>query len=489
MTFVWLSPQKIIRKNIYSRYLGLREYKIRKNLEKRSVSIKIETAAIFENENKITEKERLKMATDEAPIRIALLGAGTVGSQTARLLVEQKEALEKRVGHGIELVGVATLDPVDDPWIDQSIVTDNAAQLVTRADIVIELIGGIEPARTFVLSAIEHGASVVTANKALLAKHGSEIYRAAADKGVDVYFEASVGGAIPIICPLRNSLVGDKINRIMGIVNGTTNYILDEMTTKNLDFDSVLKDAQEKGFAEADPTADIDGFDAASKAAIMACLAFNRDVRIDDVYVEGIRSITAEDIAAAGELNRVIKLLAVVEQDETGISAGVYPVMIPEEHQLAKVGGSFNAVFVEGEASDDLMFYGRGAGGAPTASAVVGDAITAARHRAKGVTGSSIPLFSDAPIKNAADGEDVYFMRMRVKDQVGVLAKVSQIFADSNVSIKAVQQHEKEESSKTHDLWILTHVTTGRTIRDISDKLEKSDFIDSVLSTMRVFGE
>ena len=270
------------------------------------------------------------MANNDAPIRVALLGAGTVGSQTARLLVEQADELEARVGRRMELVGIATLDPVEAPWIDQSIVTNDAAELATRADIVIELIGGIEPARTFILKAIDSGASVVTANKALLAKCGPEIYAAAREHGVDIYFEAAVGGAIPIVRPLRESMVGDRINRIMGIVNGTTNYILDEMPTKGLDFDEVLKAAQDAGFAEANPTADIDGFDAASKAAIMACLAFHRDVRIDDVHVEGIRNITAADIAAAKALHRVIKLLAVVKQnDKDEISAGVYPVMLP----------------------------------------------------------------------------------------------------------------------------------------------------------------
>ncbi|MDN6522931.1 MAG: homoserine dehydrogenase, partial [Bifidobacterium crudilactis] len=266
---------------------------------------------------------------NNAPIRVALLGAGTVGSQTARLLVEQQEELANRIGRPMELVGIAVLDPsaVSDPWIDKSLLTTDAAELVTRADIVIELIGGIEPARTFLMKAIESGASVVTANKALLAKCGPELYQAAAEHGVDIYFEAAVGGAIPIVRPLRESLVGDRVLSVMGIVNGTTNYILDEMTTKGLDFDEALKDAQRKGFAEADPTADIEGLDAAAKAAIMALLAFHTDVRIDDVPVEGITKITADDIAAATAEGKVIKLLAVVDQSEAGISARVYPAL------------------------------------------------------------------------------------------------------------------------------------------------------------------
>ena len=353
------------------------------------------------------------------------------------------------------------------------------------------MIGGIEPARTFILKAIENGASVVTANKALLAKDGPEIYEAARKKGVDIYFEAAVGGAIPIVRPLRESMVGDRINRIMGIVNGTTNYILDEMTTKGLDFDEVLKAAQDAGFAEANPTADIDGFDAASKAAIMACLAFHRDVRISDVHTEGIRNITAADIAAAKALHRVIKLLAVVEQnDKDEISVGVYPVMLPETHQLAKVGGSFNAVFVEGEASDDLMFYGRGAGGAPTASAVVGDVVTEARHRVTGTVGPDIPLYSNAPILDAADSTSSYMLRMSVFDKPGVLANAAQVFAKNGVSIKSVQQMEAEAEDGTHELWVITHAVSDRLIRSVVEELEQSvNDIKSVLSVIRVFTE
>ena len=251
---------------------------------------------------------------NDNPIRVGLLGAGTVGSQTARLLVEQKDELAARIGRPIELVGVACLDPdeVDFPWIDKSLLTTDTMKVATNADIVVELIGGTTVARTFVMAAIESGASVVTANKALLAKYGPEIYTAAEAKGVDIYFEAAVGGAIPFLLPLRESLAGDKVTSMLGIVNGTTNYILDEMTTKGLQFDDVLKDAQAKGYAEADPTGDIEGYDAANKAAIMATLGFHTNVTIDDVSVEGITKITADDIAAAAAEHKVIKLLAVL---------------------------------------------------------------------------------------------------------------------------------------------------------------------------------
>lgn len=422
-------------------------------------------------------------------IRVALLGAGTVGSQTARLLVEQADELERRIGARLELTGIAVLDPnqVSDPWIDKSILTTDTLELTTRADIVVELIGGIEPARTFVLSALNHGASVVTANKALLAQHGPELYEAAEKNGVDIYFEAAVGGAIPIVRPLRESMVGDKINRIMGIVNGTTNYILDEMTTRGLDFDVVLKDAQAKGFAEADPTADIGGFDAAAKAAIMATLAFHRDVRMNDVYVEGIENISASDIEAARAMGRVIKLLAVVSENNEGISAGVYPIMLPEEHQLAKVSGSFNAVFVEGEASDDLMFYGRGAGGAPTASAVAGDIVTVARHRVDGTTGPRIPLYSHAPIVDVSREQSSYMVRLNVADNVGVLARIAEIFAEHGVSIRAVQQHAEEDSQGNHELWITTHSVEDHVIRETVNDVAAEKSMGTVVSIMRVF--
>ncbi|TCD54511.1 homoserine dehydrogenase [Alloscardovia theropitheci] len=424
-------------------------------------------------------------------IKVALLGAGTVGSQTARLLVEQADEFERRIGARLELTGIAVLDPdqVNDPWIDKSLLTTDTLELTTRADVVVELIGGIEPARTFVLSALNHGASVVTANKALLAQHGPELYEAAERNGVDIYFEAAVGGAIPIVRPLRESMVGDKINRIMGIVNGTTNYILDEMTTRGLAFDTVLKEAQAKGFAEADPTADIGGFDAAAKAAIMSVLAFHRDVRMDDVHVEGIENITESDIEAARAMNRVIKLLAVVSENEQGISAGVYPIMLPADHQLAKVSGSFNAVFVEGEASDDLMFYGRGAGGAPTASAVTGDIVTVARHRVAGSTGPSIPLYSNAPIVDASQAHSSYMVRFNVPDNVGVLARITEIFAQHGVSIRAAQQHEQEDAQGNHELWITTHSVSDHVIRETIDDVAAEKTAGAVISIMRVFEE
>lgn len=431
---------------------------------------------------------------NEAPIRVGLLGAGTVGSQTARLLVEQRDELSQRIGRDIELVGVACLDPdeVDFPWIDRSLLTSDTMAVATNADIVVELIGGLEPARTFVLAAIESGASVVTANKALLAKYGPEIYQAAAAKGVDIYFEAAVGGAIPIVRPLRESLVGDKVTSMLGIVNGTTNYILDEMTTKGLDFDVALKDAQAKGYAEADPTGDIEGHDAANKAAIMATLGFHANVGIDDVTVEGITKVTADDIAAATAEHKVVKLLAVVENGEAGVSARVYPALIDENHPLASVHGSFNAVFVKAEAADDLMFYGRGAGGAPTASAVVGDVVTVARHIAQGCTGPAITLYNDLPKAPIEASKAAFAVRFVIHDKPGVLAAIAEEFAKRGVSINGVNQdlkptlHEPGYSGELQQLRLVTHLTDEVTLRETVEAVCQLDFVTGEPSILRV---
>ena len=385
-------------------------------------------------------------------IRVGLLGAGTVGSQTARLIVEQSEELAARIGANIELAGVACLHPeeVDVPWIKRELLTTDTASLCARedVDIVIELIGGLEPAHTFVKSALCHGKSVVTANKALLAKFGPELYECAESHGVDLYFEAAVAGAIPIVRPLRESLIGDEITQIFGIVNGTTNYILDEMTVRGLDFDSALRAAQEKGYAEADPTGDVEGFDAANKAAILATLAFQMPVSIDDVSVEGISAITAEDIAAAGAEDRVIKLLAAVERQcdcesnsdgevstDAGVSVSVYPALVSAEHPLASVHGSFNAVFVKAQAADDLMFYGRGAGGAPTASAVVGDVVSAARNLVRGCSDFGVPMYNKYVPASSEQTRADFVIRCNMEDtSLALCSEVMDVFENHGVA-------------------------------------------------------
>ena len=377
---------------------------------------------------------------NESPIRVGLLGAGTVGSQTARLIVEQKSELSARIGRPIELTGVACLDPKETeafPWIDQSIVTTDTMSVATNSDIVIELIGGTTVARKFVIAAIKSGASVVTANKALLAKYGPEIYAAAEAKGVDIYFEAAVGGAIPFLRPLRESLVGDK-------------------------------------------------------AAIMATLGFHTSVTIDDVSVEGITKITADDIAAATAEHKVIKLLAVVENSEAGVSARVYPALIDESHPLASVHGSFNAVFVKAEAADDLMFYGRGAGGAPTASAVVGDVVTEARHIAAGCTGPSIPLYKNLPKAPITASKAAFAVRFLIHDKPGVLAAIAAEFAKNGVSINGVNQDLKPTMTdpgydgEIQQLRVVTHLTDEETLRNTVKAVQSLDFVTGEPSILRV---
>ena len=325
---------------------------------------------------------------NETPIRVGLLGAGTVGSQTARLIVEQKDELSARIGRPIELTGVACLDPKETekfPWIDQSIVTTDTLSVATNSDIVIELIGGTTVARKFVLAAIESGASVVTANKALLAKYGPEIYSAAEAKGVDIYFEAAVGGAIPFLRPLRESLVGDKVTSMLGIVNGTTNFMLTKMVRENLGFDDALKIAQELGYAETkDPSDDVDGRDACRKIAILSSLVCGHQIYPQNIPTRGIRAITTADVEAAEKLGCVIKLIAWMKRGKDGsVAAGVEPCLVPKANQLASVDDVFNAVLVKGDMLGDVVFYGKGAGKLPTASAVVADVVDALKHGSK----------------------------------------------------------------------------------------------------------
>lgn len=330
-------------------------------------------------------------------LRVAVLGAGTVGTEVLRLIAQQGDELAHRIGARLEVIGVAVRDRTKDrgEHVPAALLTDDPGALVREADLVIEVMGGIDPARALLLEAMEHGASVITANKALLAQDGASLYEAADVHGVDLSFEAAVAGAIPLVRPVRESLAGDRIQRVMGIVNGTTNYILDAMTRTGADFDDALASAQELGYAEADPTADVEGHDAAAKASILASLAFHSRVRLADVHCEGITAVSAQDIAAAGRMGRTIKLLSIVErvEEENGerISARVYPALIPDSHPLASVSEAYNAVFIEAEAAGSLMFYGQGAGGAPTASAILGDLVSAARSRVHGEWGRASP--------------------------------------------------------------------------------------------------
>ena len=425
------------------------------------------------------------------PLRVALLGAGNVGSEVARLLVESAGDLEARVGAPLELVAVAVRDDSKPrPGIDPALITTDAESVVRRTDIdiVVEVLGGIEPARSLLLTAMENGASVVTANKALLAKDGTTLYEAAERAGVDIYYEASVAGAIPLLRPIRESLAGDRIRRVLGIVNGTTNFILTKMDEGGADYADVLAEAQALGYAEADPTADVEGHDAAAKAAILASLAFHTRVTIDDVSCEGISKVTAADIAAAHNMGFVIKLLAIAERlpNDDGIVVRVHPAMVPREHPLASVRLAFNAVFVEAEAAGQVMFYGRGAGGAPTASSILGDVVTVARNRLAGHRGPIHNAYADLPVLGIEAARTRYAISLRVADEPGVLATIANAFAAEGVSLQTVRQ---DGSGEDAHLLVRTHTATEASLSSTLHRLRTLAEVKEVVGVMRVEGE
>jgi homoserine dehydrogenase len=430
------------------------------------------------------------------PLRVAMLGCGVVGSEVARLIIEQAEDLRARVGRPLELVGIAVRgSDRDRPGIDPELITTEAEELVGRDDIdlVIEVIGGIEPARSLILAALRHGASVVTANKALLAADGATLFEAAQQAGADLYFEAAVAGAIPIIRPLRESLVGDEITSVIGIVNGTTNYILDRMDTAGIGFAEALAEAQALGYAEADPTADVEGFDAAAKAAILASLAFHTRVTGADVYREGITGITPADIASAHDIGCVVKLLAICQLSppvlgaaDRRVSVRVHPAMIPRSHPLAGVGDAYNAVFVESMSAGRLMFYGPGAGGSPTASAVLGDLVTVARNRLRGAVGPGESSYAARPVSEIGGVMTRYHLSLEVADRAGVLATIAQVFAEHDVSIETVRQNGRGAGAQ---LVIVTHHAQDAALSATVRALRKLDVIREVTSVMRVEGD
>jgi homoserine dehydrogenase len=426
-------------------------------------------------------------------VRVALLGCGVVGTDVARLLTTQTDDLVARIGAPLELVGIAVrrLDRARAVDVPRELFTTDAASLVERGDldVVIEVIGGIEPARSLILKALDAGASVVTANKALLAEDGATLFQAAAQAQRDVYFEAAVAGAIPIIRPLRESLAGDSVRRVLGIVNGTTNYILDQMDTHGSGFDEALEQAQALGYAEPDPTADVEGFDAAAKAAILASLAFHTRVTGSDVYREGIADVTASDVAAAREMGSVVKLLAICDRqerdDQALVSVRVHPAMIPRSHPLASVHEAYNAVFVESEAAGQLMFYGPGAGGAPTASAVLGDLVTVARNRLSRVTGAGESTYAQCEIAPMGATVTRYHVGIDVDDKPGVLATVAEIFAQHDVSIQTVRQEGRGDDAQ---LVVVTHSAPDAALAATVDSLRATAIVREVSSVMRVEG-
>jgi homoserine dehydrogenase len=422
-------------------------------------------------------------------LKVALLGCGVVGTQVARLLVDQADDLAERTGARLELAGIAVRRLAHPrPGIDQSLLTTDAMGLATRpdVDIVIEVIGGIQPAHSLLLAAIRTGKSVVTANKALLAEHGEQIHEAARRHGADLYYEAAVAGAIPILRPLRESLAGDTVHRVLGIVNGTTNFILDRMDTSGADFGESLEEAQALGYAEPDPTADVEAFDAAAKAAILAGLAFHTRVTAADVHREGITEVTAADIASAKTLGRIVKLLAICERTQAGVAVRVHPAMIPRSHPLAAVGGAYNAVFVEAESAGRLMFYGAGAGGTPTASAVLGDVVAVVRNRLAGTHGAEPSTYAELPVLPMGDTLTRYHVSLDVDDRPGVLAPVAEAFARHGVSIQAVRQTSLGDEAL---LIIVTHEARDAALAATISELEALPVVRAVASVMRVEGE
>lgn len=386
-------------------------------------------------------------------IKVALLGVGTVGTGVYKLIHRRADVMEKTMGAELEIKKILVHNLAKKrEGIETELLTDNWQEILNDEEIqiVIEVMGGIEPAKTMILEALHAGKHVVTANKDLIAVHGGELLEAAEEKQCDFLFEAAVAGAIPIIRPLKQCLAGNEITEVLGIVNGTTNYILTKMFEENMGFEEALAKATELGYAEADPTADVEGLDAGRKVAIMASIAFHSRVVFDDVYTEGITKITSKDIAYAKEFDSVIKLLGVARNTEQGIEAGVYPMMLNKEHPLASVRDSFNAVFVHGDAADDAMFYGRGAGELPTASAILGDAIDVARNLKCGCNGRiSCTCYNQIPVKSFEEVKNKFFLRMQVHNKPGVLAQIAQVFGNHKVSIaRVVQKNAKSENAE-----------------------------------------
>ncbi|GAT80854.1 homoserine dehydrogenase [Streptomyces sp. F-3] len=409
----------------------------------------------------------------------------------ARIMTTHADDLAARIGAPVELAGIAVRRPDKvREGIPAELVTTDATALVKRGDIdvVVEVIGGIEPARTLITTAFEHGASVVSANKALLAQDGAALHAAAEAHGKDLYYEAAVAGAIPLIRPLRESLAGDKVNRVLGIVNGTTNFILDKMDSTGAGYQEALDEATALGYAEADPTADVEGFDAAAKAAILAGIAFHTRVRLDDVYREGMTEVTAADFVSAKQMGHTIKLLAICErtEDGTSVTARVHPAMIPLTHPLASVRGAYNAVFVESDAAGQLMFYGPGAGGAPTASAVLGDLVAVCRNRLSGTTGPGESAYAALPVSPMGEVVTRYHISLDVADKPGVLAQVATVFAEHGVSIDTVRQQGKDGEAS---LVVVTHRASDAALGGTVEALRKLDTVRGVAGIMRVEGE
>lgn len=422
-------------------------------------------------------------------ITIGLLGCGTVGGALVDLLDARRATITARTGVELRIGAIAVRDTAkhQDRLADPSLLTTDSAAVVAdpEVDIVIELIGGTDPALTLVRTALENGKPVITGNKELLAAHGPELYAVAAEHGVDLLFEAAVAGGIPLIRPLRESLVGEDISRVMGIINGTTNYILTKMSQEGADYADALADAQALGYAEADPTADVEGYDAGAKAAIIASIVFGVDVRSSDVQHEGISSITAADIDTAKRLGYVIKALAVIERADGEVAVRVHPAMVPTGHPLANVNDSFNAVFVEGATVGDLMFYGRGAGGGPTASAVLGDLVDAAVNVANGAA-ARLSITEKARLRSVDELSSQFYLTMVVSDEPGVLAQVATVFGIHGVSIQVMEQ---SGTGGDAELCLILHETTEAALHATLDELNGLDVVRGIGSVIRLVSD
>jgi homoserine dehydrogenase len=435
---------------------------------------------------------------DEKSVGVAVLGLGNVGSEVVRIIEDSAEDLEARIGAPLVLRGIGVRRVAADRGVPVGLLTDNIEELVSRedVDIVVEVMGPVEPSRKAILCALEHGKSVVTANKALLSTSNGELARAAEAASVDLYFEAAVAGAIPVIRPLTQSLAGDTVLRVAGIVNGTTNYILSAMDSTGADYDSALAEASALGYAEADPTADVEGYDAAAKAAILASIAFHTRVSADDVYREGISKITPADFVSARSLGCTIKLLSICERitnddGQQRVSARVYPALVPLTHPLATVNGAFNAVVVEAEAAGLLMFYGQGAGGAPTASAVAGDLVMAARNRVLGSRGPRESRYAQLPVAPMGFIMTRYYVSMNVADKTGVLSSVAAEFAKREVSIAEVRQEGVADMDGRRvgaRIVVVTHTATDAALSETVDALADLDVVQAVTSVLRLEG-
>jgi homoserine dehydrogenase len=427
---------------------------------------------------------------NDRTLRVGLLGCGTVGTAVTRLLHDHREDIARRAGCRLEVSKVAVRDPSKrrDVPVHPSAFTADPMEVVDDPDIdiVCELMGGSEPAGSLILAAFDRDKPVVTANKELLSTRGRELFDASDAKGLDLYFEAAVGGGIPLVRPLKESLTGERLTSIIGIVNGTTNYVLTRMSEDGMSFAEALGDAQRLGYAEADPTADVDGHDAAAKCAILASIAFNARVVPGDVYREGIGAVTTEDIEFARRLGYVVKLLAIAELHDERVAARVHPAMIPSEHPLAAVRDAFNGVFVEGPNVGELMFYGRGAGGEPTATAVVGDLVTVARNLLAGARGVGCTCFLERTVRPMSEMEGQYYILLRVEDRPGVLAEIASVFGRNDVSIKSVWQ---EGAGADAQLVFITHRAREGSFQQAVTELGGVRAVEEVRSILRVEAE